>query len=293
VATDGVYLYWLPLGAGGHSVRLNGRIYETVAARLGRRSPCDLYHSALEVRLPDGRFVIEMAPIPCRAAPSRGGVAEGPVGSRLLCRLRLFRYEIRCWRDGVIPDVAEAVDSPRLLTRDAAVAGWVLRLVPLVPTPTWGRDELAAGSMWNSNSLTSWLLACVGLEPELMTPPSGGRAPGWEAGVVVARRLGPPVVVCDRHRRHDHDRGDDVRHDHRPVAERDPVGEPEQEPDEEDSHVADRDTVRGAVLDDFPDLQDGGDGHRDPPRRRCKREGGDHAATVPKMLRWPVPPARS
>ena len=28
-----VDLYWLPLGAGGHSVRLNGRVYEAVAAR--------------------------------------------------------------------------------------------------------------------------------------------------------------------------------------------------------------------------------------------------------------------
>ena len=27
-----VNLYWLPLGAGGHSVRLNGRAYEAVAA---------------------------------------------------------------------------------------------------------------------------------------------------------------------------------------------------------------------------------------------------------------------
>jgi hypothetical protein len=39
-------LYWLPLGAGGHSVRWNGRIFEAVAARLQRRQPCDLYHSA-------------------------------------------------------------------------------------------------------------------------------------------------------------------------------------------------------------------------------------------------------
>jgi len=226
VSTDGVYLYWLPLGAGGHSVRLNGRVFEAVAARLGRRRPCDLYHSALELQLPEGRYVIEMTPIPRSAVPRRA-VAEGPVGSRLLRRLRLFRYEIRCWRDGVIPDVAEAVDSPRLLTRDSAVARRVLQLAPVVPTATWGRDELAAGSMWNSNSLTSWLLAGAGLEPELIRPPQGGRAPGWEAGVVVARRLGPAVVVGDRHRRHDHDGGDDVRHDHRPVAERDPVREPE------------------------------------------------------------------
>jgi hypothetical protein len=48
-------LYWLPLGAGGHSVRLNGRVYEAVAARLGRRPVSDLYHSALEVRVPEGR----------------------------------------------------------------------------------------------------------------------------------------------------------------------------------------------------------------------------------------------
>jgi hypothetical protein len=27
---DGVDLYWLPLGAGGHFVRLNGRIYEAL-----------------------------------------------------------------------------------------------------------------------------------------------------------------------------------------------------------------------------------------------------------------------
>ena len=50
----GVDLYWLPLGAGGHSVRLNGRVFEAVAARLGRREPCDLYHAALGVRVPGG-----------------------------------------------------------------------------------------------------------------------------------------------------------------------------------------------------------------------------------------------
>ena len=54
-AAYGVDLYWLPLGAGGHSVRLNGRVYEAVAARLERRPPCDLYHSALEVHVPEGR----------------------------------------------------------------------------------------------------------------------------------------------------------------------------------------------------------------------------------------------
>lgn len=54
-----VDLYWLPLGAGGHVVRLNGRIYEALAARVQRRPVCDLYHSALQVELAGERFVIE------------------------------------------------------------------------------------------------------------------------------------------------------------------------------------------------------------------------------------------
>ena len=42
--------------------------------------------------------------------------------------------------------------------------------------------------MWNSNSLTSWLIACSGLDVDSIEPPAGGRAPGWQAGIVVARR---------------------------------------------------------------------------------------------------------
>ena len=34
-AAAGIDLYWLPLGAGGHSVRLNGKVYEAAAALLG------------------------------------------------------------------------------------------------------------------------------------------------------------------------------------------------------------------------------------------------------------------
>ncbi len=52
------------LGAGGHSVRLNGKAFEAVAACCARRSRRDLYHSALEVTGRDGRFTIEMTPIP-------------------------------------------------------------------------------------------------------------------------------------------------------------------------------------------------------------------------------------
>ena len=181
-------LYWLPLGAGGHSVRLNGRVYETVAARLDRRRVSDLYHSALIVRLPEGSFVIEMAPVRDADGAVRGVVAEGAVGSRWAGRLRIFRYEVRRWADGVIPDVGEAVESPRRLTGDADLSRRLLDLVAQVPTPVWGRDELDTGEGWNSNSLTAWLIARCGLSVESIHPPKGGRAPGWHAGLVVATR---------------------------------------------------------------------------------------------------------
>jgi hypothetical protein len=180
-----VDLYWLPLGAGGRSVRLNGRAFEAVAARHGRRKRRDLYHSALEVRTAEDRFVIEMAPVRDDRGDERGVVAQGPVGARWAGRFRLFRYEVRRWRGGEIPDLAEAVESPRSLAVDA---DRILELVPLVPVPVWGRDELRAGEMWNSNSLVSWLLTAAGHPVEEIPLPRGGRAPGWDAGVVVARR---------------------------------------------------------------------------------------------------------
>jgi hypothetical protein len=188
VVDSGVDLYWLPLGAGGHSVRLNGRVFEAVAARLERRTPCDLYHSALEVRVPEGRYVIEQAPVRDNDGMNRGVVAEGAVGSSWAGRFRLFRYEVRVWRDGVIPDADEARESPRRLTVDPEVARRLLDLAPHVPTPVWGRDELATGEMWNSNSITAWLIASSGLAVDPIRPPRGGRAPGWNAGLVVARR---------------------------------------------------------------------------------------------------------
>ena len=184
----GIDLYWLPLGAGGHSVRWNGRIYEAVVSRLERRTAAPLFHSALVVRLPPKRYVIEMTPVWPTTGSDRGVVAEGAVGSRRLGRLRLFRYEVRCWPDGMIGDVREAVDSPQLLSTDPQRCRQLLTLLPGVPAPVWGRDELAAGEMWNSNSVTSWALVRAGLDLDEVRPPGGGRAPGWDAGLVVGRR---------------------------------------------------------------------------------------------------------
>jgi hypothetical protein len=141
-ARASIELYWLPLGAGGWFVRCNGRIYEAAHALLERRRPLELYHSALVVRVPEGRFVVEDCwPIPDGdGAAARGVVVEGPVGSRRMARWRLFR------------------------------------------------DELGTGEMWNSNSVIAWVLAPGGLPTDGIRPPTGGRAPGWTAGLVTARR---------------------------------------------------------------------------------------------------------
>ena len=114
-------------------------------------------------------------------------VRVGPVSSARLERWRLFRYEVRCWRDGVIPDLNEAVDSPQRLSDTGAVPAGT-QLVADAPAPIWGRDDLGTGQMWNSNSVVSWLLARSGHDTDAITPPSGGRAPGWAAGLALADR---------------------------------------------------------------------------------------------------------
>jgi hypothetical protein len=181
-----VLLYWLPLGAGGRSVRWNGRLFEALVARHERRSVRDLYHSALKVHLDNDRFVIEMTPAWGSGAADRGVVRKGPVGLRWLGHLAAFRYEVRRWRAGVIPDVGEAVASPRQVGHDADRARRLLELVSQVPVLTWGRDEMRTGKMWNSNSLTAWLLARSGHETDTIAVPAHGRAPGWHAGLTVA-----------------------------------------------------------------------------------------------------------
>ncbi len=57
-------------------MRVNGRVYETCAALFARA--LDLYHSALEVRVPEDRFVIEMAPVPTATAQSAASSPKAP-----------------------------------------------------------------------------------------------------------------------------------------------------------------------------------------------------------------------
>jgi len=98
--------------------------------------------------------------------------------------------------DGTIPDLAEAVASPQRLSTDVARARRLLDLVPAFPAVTRGRDELHAGKMWNSNSLTAWLLARSGHHAGEIQMPVRGRAPGWSAGLVVAATQDAATVAA-------------------------------------------------------------------------------------------------
>ena len=191
----GLDLYWIPLGAGARVVRTSGRIYETLAAWREHRPRCDLFHSALVARLPGCTYFVEMTPVPA-AGDDRGVVGNGAVGSRRLGTFRVFSYEIRRWRGGVIPDIGFAVASPVRVTKDEEAVRQAMAWVEWVPTPVWGRDELATGEMWNSNSVVSWVLERSGLLDAAGSPPTGGRAPGWNAGVTVARRVPWPGRAC-------------------------------------------------------------------------------------------------
>jgi hypothetical protein len=204
VSTSRLELYWVPLGAGtsvgSHVVRVSGRLYERLTAATQRRSPRPLFHSALIAHTTNGPYVVEMTPVPRHGRPNqRGVVGGGAVGSQLLGRSRVFRYEIRRWLGGVISDIGYATDSPVLISTDAEEVEQLLDLLPDVPSAVWGRDHEHAGEMWNSNSVVSWVLARAGLVERAGTPPLGGRAPGWDAGVESARRLGATAV--DRRRR--------------------------------------------------------------------------------------------
>jgi hypothetical protein len=186
-------LLWIPLGAdGSRVVRASGRLYERIRAAREHRSRRDLYHAALRLRADDGTtYAIEVGPAWGRTEPDRGVVRTGPVGAHVLGRLALFRYEVRCWPGGEIPDAHAAVDGPHEVTTDRSRAALLLARTVEVPVPVWGRKAPGTTEMWNSNSVVSWLLSSSGHDlPEL---PSGGRAPGWRAGVQLALPVSLPV----------------------------------------------------------------------------------------------------
>ncbi|OCI32870.1 hypothetical protein OERS_04620 [Oerskovia enterophila] len=188
---NSVSLIWLPVGAGGHVVKHTSAWWERACAFVERRRPATLFHAALELCVDGVPYVVEMAPAWAVTSGERGVVATGPVGARWLGRSRYFRYEVRCWAHGVIPDREFAWTSSVVVTVDKAAVARVLCTVSDVAPLTWGRRATGASEMWNSNSLVSWVLARSGLSTSHLLPP-GGRAPGWRAGCEVAEQ--------DRHR---------------------------------------------------------------------------------------------
>ena len=189
-------LWWIPVGAGGHVVIHTSRWWELTRAAREHRAPRPLFHAALEVCDGDHRYAIEMTPAWGNRIRSRGVVATGPVGSTVLGRLRLFRYEIRCWEDGIIPDLALTSVPPHRIALTASRARTVLDRVRAVPRFTWGRDPLRIGDMWNSNSLISYALEASGLDVSALRPPDDGSAPGWASGIAAARRSGGRLGPC-------------------------------------------------------------------------------------------------
>ena len=142
----------------GHPLRLHGQL-------------CGAACSTRTVRTPSGRARSGVAG-KCGSRcglPPVGSASGGPVRRRARDGRRLSDCAGRGSPDGRRPHGGGGAAT-------------------IVPTPVWGRDECRAGEMWNSNSLTAWLIARCGLPTESIRPPPGGRAPGWRAGLVVARR---------------------------------------------------------------------------------------------------------
>jgi hypothetical protein len=159
--TDRADFWRLPVGAGGVIVAHTSRWWELLSARRDCRAPQQLVHAALEVFTGGERYVIEMTPQWGQPRTASGVVAIGPVGPPPLGRFRMFRYVVRAWPNGVLPEV---------------------------PLHTWGRAVPPSTDMWNSNSLIAWTLCRAGIDACTLTPPVGCRAPGWVAGIAAGTR---------------------------------------------------------------------------------------------------------
>jgi hypothetical protein len=192
---DAVRLHWIPVGAGGHVVARSSGLYERVAAWHEHRPRLQLVHAALTVRRGGAEYAVEMTPAWGNGAAERGVVAQGPVGWAPLGRSPYFRYEVRAWRGGTIPDLAWARATVEVPTDPYRVERLLTR-VREVPPLTWGRDELGLGEMWNSNSIVACLLATSGHDVTRSLPPAGTRAPGWDSGLALTDRWTHSASPC-------------------------------------------------------------------------------------------------
>lgn len=97
----GVNLYWIPLGAGDHIVRVSGKLYEAFKGISERRPRAALYHSASEITLPGDRFHHRVGAY-LGSPRTRTGCRSGrPVGGRA-----------PGWNAGLIVAARQAGQSP-------------------------------------------------------------------------------------------------------------------------------------------------------------------------------------
>lgn len=189
-----VDLYWLPVAAGTMSrLRMwSLALWEAIEAARARRPRATLYHAALKVGV-HGNTTYTLELTPAFAGDAVTPAMSGPVGFPGADRFRIFRYEMRCLEAEALPDEAWAVARLRLAA-DCASARRVLDLAAAVPPYTWGLRTRGTSEMWTSDSAISWLLAAAGIDASAIALPAGGRAPGWSAGLDIARRARLPAA---------------------------------------------------------------------------------------------------
>ena len=185
-----IELFWLPVGAGTHFQRASLLAYDWLAATVFRRPRATFVHAALKVRV-DGRcWTLELMPVPRRQETEP--VVTGAVGSAAAGRLRIFRYQLLCAEADRLPDEEWAIESPVSLGEDPELAARVLETAPRVPALVWGRRAHGTSEMWTSDSAIAWLLCSVGIDAAALALPPGTQAPGWRAGIEVAKRTRLP-----------------------------------------------------------------------------------------------------
>ena len=195
-----VDLYWIPLGAGGHSVRFNGRVFEAIeAARAAPAALRPLPRGARRRARTASATRSRSRPRRTRDEASRGVVATGAVGSRYAAPAAPVSLRGPLLARRVDPGSRLGASAGPAGSRRPAVARRLLDAGRGRAHAGLGPRRAGAGEMWNSNSMIAWSLSAAGLPTAAIRAPAGGRAPGWDAGLVVARR--PVRGVCPRRAR--------------------------------------------------------------------------------------------
>lgn len=181
----------MPVGAGtSRFQQASLRLWESIEAARARRSRTILYHSALKLRTEGRTRTLEL--MPAFVSTASAALMTGPVGVSFAGRLRLFRYKIVCLEVESLPDEQWAVDSPQVLSEDPEVAEAIVRLAGRTPRYTWGRRVRGTSEMWTSDSVIAWLLMQLGVDLSPIRIPADGRAPGWFAGIELAKKRPRP-----------------------------------------------------------------------------------------------------